>query len=155
MSQRWLLHLTQSSVFLSNANITTVLQDYNWASQVAQWLTIFLQCSRWILSLGQEDPLEKEMATHSSILPWKMPWTEKPGGSCPWSHTVRNNRAHTHTDTHTHTLNFMLDSYVPILNLSVQWNKHHAHWKMSNPRFWHAGDQNQDSHQANNWFMNK
>ena len=30
--------------------------------------------------LGQEDPLEKEMATHSSILAWKIPWTEDPGG---------------------------------------------------------------------------
>ena len=29
--------------------------------------------------LGLEDPLEKEMATHSSILPWKIPWTEEPG----------------------------------------------------------------------------
>ena len=34
----------------------------------------------WVPSLGQEDPLEKEMATHSSILAWKIPWTEKPGG---------------------------------------------------------------------------
>ena len=33
-----------------------------------------------VLSLGQEDPLEKEMATHSSILPWEIPWTEEPGG---------------------------------------------------------------------------
>ena len=32
------------------------------------------------LSLRQEDPLEKEMATHSSILAWKIPWTEEPGG---------------------------------------------------------------------------
>ena len=31
-------------------------------------------------SLGQEDALEKEMATHSSILPWELPWTEEPGG---------------------------------------------------------------------------
>ena len=31
------------------------------------------------LILGQEDPLEKEMATHSSILAWKVPWTEEPG----------------------------------------------------------------------------
>ena len=31
-------------------------------------------------SLGQEDSLEKEMATHSSIFPWKIPWTEEPGG---------------------------------------------------------------------------
>ena len=34
----------------------------------------------WVQSLYQEDPLEKEMATHSSILAWKIPWTEKPGG---------------------------------------------------------------------------
>jgi len=33
----------------------------------------------WVRSLGQEDPLEKEMATHSSSLAWKIPWTEKPG----------------------------------------------------------------------------
>ena len=33
----------------------------------------------WVPSLGQEDPLEKEMATHSSILAWEIPWTEKPG----------------------------------------------------------------------------
>ena len=33
-----------------------------------------------VLSLGQEDPLEKEMATHSSVLTWKIPWTEKTGG---------------------------------------------------------------------------
>ena len=33
-----------------------------------------------VQSLGQEDPLEKEMATHSSILAWRIPWTEKPGG---------------------------------------------------------------------------
>ena len=33
----------------------------------------------WVRSLGWEDPLEKEMATHSSILAWKIPWTEKPG----------------------------------------------------------------------------
>ena len=32
-----------------------------------------------VLSLGQEDPLEKEMATHSSILAWEIPWTEEPG----------------------------------------------------------------------------
>ena len=33
-----------------------------------------------VQSLGQEDPLEKEMATHSSILAWEIPWTEEPGG---------------------------------------------------------------------------
>ena len=34
----------------------------------------------WVPSLGQEDPLEKEMATHSSIFAWGIPWTEEPGG---------------------------------------------------------------------------
>ena len=34
----------------------------------------------WVPSLGLEDPLEKEMATHSSILAWGIPWTEEPGG---------------------------------------------------------------------------
>ena len=34
----------------------------------------------WVQSLGQEDLLEKEMATHSSILAWKIPWTEQPSG---------------------------------------------------------------------------
>ena len=33
-----------------------------------------------VRSLGQEDPLEKEMATHSRILAWRIPWTEEPGG---------------------------------------------------------------------------
>ena len=34
----------------------------------------------WVRSLGRGDPLEKEMATHSSILAWRIPWMEKPGG---------------------------------------------------------------------------
>ena len=34
----------------------------------------------WVRSLGGEDPLEKEMATHSTILAWKIPWMEEPGG---------------------------------------------------------------------------
>ena len=37
----------------------------------------------WVPSLGSEDPLDKEMATHSSILAWRIPWTEEPGGLQP------------------------------------------------------------------------
>ena len=33
----------------------------------------------WVQSLGREDPLEKEMATHSGLLAWRIPWTEEPG----------------------------------------------------------------------------
>ena len=39
-----------------------------------------------VQSLGWEDPLEKEMATHSSILVWRIPWTEELGGYSPWGH---------------------------------------------------------------------
>ena len=51
------------------------------ASLVAQRLK-YLPTVRetWVQSLGREDPLEKEMATHSSILAWRIPWTEEPGG---------------------------------------------------------------------------
>ena len=43
--------------------------------------SICLQCGRtWVRSLGWEDPLEKETATHSSVLAWRIPWTEEPGG---------------------------------------------------------------------------
>ena len=38
----------------------------------------------WVRSLAWEDILEEEMATHSSILAWKIPWTEEPGGYSPW-----------------------------------------------------------------------
>ena len=41
----------------------------------------------WIQSLGQEDLLEKEMATDSSILSWRIPWTEEPGG-LQWNGTT-------------------------------------------------------------------
>ena len=54
-----------------------------WASQVAQWeitcLPIQETLEMQVLSLGLEDPLEEEMATHSSIVAWKIPWTEEPG----------------------------------------------------------------------------
>ena len=39
----------------------------------------------WVLSLDQEDPLEKEMATHSRILTWRIPWTEEPGSRKSWT----------------------------------------------------------------------
>ena len=43
----------------------------------------------WVRFLGQEDPLEKEMATHSSILAWRIPWMEEPGGlHSMWSQRV-------------------------------------------------------------------
>ena len=53
----------------------------NYAFLVAQRLKhLPLIRETWVQSLGQEDPLEKEMATHSGILTWRIPWTEEPGG---------------------------------------------------------------------------
>ena len=46
----------------------------------------------WIRSLGWEDPLEKEMATHSSILAWRIPWTEEPGGPSSTRVTQRGHK---------------------------------------------------------------
>ena len=40
----------------------------------------------WVRFLGWKDPVEKEMATHSSILAWKISWTEGPGSYSPWGH---------------------------------------------------------------------
>ena len=55
-----------------------------WASQVAQWYRIYLPLQETqetqVRSLGWEDPLEEEMATHSCILAWRIPWTKEPGG---------------------------------------------------------------------------
>ena len=60
---------------------TTTFYDNVRASLVAQRLKR-LPAMRvtWVRSLGWEDPLEKKMATHSSALAWKIPWTEEPGG---------------------------------------------------------------------------
>ena len=51
------------------------------ASLVAQTVkSLPAMWKTWVQSLGQEDPVEKEMATHSSILAWEIPWMKKPGG---------------------------------------------------------------------------
>ena len=55
--------------------------DWIRASLVAQRLKrLPAMQETWVQSLGQEDPLEKKMATHSSTLAWRIPWTEEPGG---------------------------------------------------------------------------
>ena len=52
-----------------------------WASLAAQRLKCLpAMWETWVWSLGQDDPLEKEMATHSSTLAWRIPWTEELGG---------------------------------------------------------------------------
>ena len=54
--------------------------QYSWASLVVQLVkNPPAMQETWVRSLGWKDPLREEMATHSSILAWKIPWTEKPG----------------------------------------------------------------------------
>ena len=68
----------------------------------------------WVRFLGGEDPLEKGMATHSSILAWRIPWTEEPGGlQSRGAQTVRHNRAtNTYIHTYTHTQASLVDQLV-------------------------------------------
>ena len=55
-----------------------------WATLMAQWVRNLLTMQEtqetWVQTLGWKDYLEKEMETHSSILAWRIPWTEEPGG---------------------------------------------------------------------------
>ena len=63
---------------LCRALIVSVI--FIWASLVAQMVkNLPAMQEPGVQSPGQEDPLEKEMATHSSIIAWRMPWTEEPG----------------------------------------------------------------------------
>ena len=62
-------------------DILILLLNLNKASMVAQRVKhLPAMWETWVRSLGWEDTLEKEMATHSGTLAWKMPWTEEPGG---------------------------------------------------------------------------
>ena len=62
----------------------------------------------WVRSLGWEDPLEKGMATHSSILAWRIPWTEEPGGlQSMGSHRVGHNWSNL-PHMHTHVIRLII-----------------------------------------------
>ena len=54
----------------------------------------------WVRSLGQEDPLEKEMATYSSILAWRIPWTEELGGLESMGHKESDTTERLHVHFH-------------------------------------------------------
>ena len=57
--------------------MTEILEAASLVAQMAKSLVVMQET--WVQSLGLEDPLEKKMATHSSTLAWKTPWTEEPG----------------------------------------------------------------------------
>ena len=68
----------------------------------------------WVQSLGQEDPLEQDMANYSSILAWKIPWTEEPG----WLQSMESQRVRhdpvTNTITTTTLLSVCICVYMPV-----------------------------------------
>ena len=72
----WLFFFPRCSFYFPLLALTLLIE----ASQVAQLLSIHRLMQETLeRSLGQDDPVEKEMATHFSILAWKIPWTEEPG----------------------------------------------------------------------------
>ena len=60
------------------------MTELNYSSDGKKNLSLMQET--WVRSLGQKEPPEKEMATLSRILAWKIPWTEEPGGYSPWGY---------------------------------------------------------------------
>ena len=76
-------------IFPQDTNLILLTQrSVEWASDSPMWASLIAQLvnhlptmqETWVRFLGQEDPMEKEMATHSSVLAWRSPWTEESGG---------------------------------------------------------------------------
>ena len=81
----------------------------------------------WVWSLVWEDPLEEGLATSFTIIAWKIPWTEEPGGlQCTELQRVRHDstRARTHTHTHTHTQTVDRDGSLGALRGPTGWKSH-------------------------------
>ena len=70
----------QSCMVLPHCVISEVLDGISYCMVAQRLKHLPAMWETWVWSLGREDPLEKEMATHSSILAWRIPWTEEPGG---------------------------------------------------------------------------
>ena len=87
---------------------------------MAQWVKNLPAIQETLVgSLSWEDPLEKEVATHSSILAWRIPWTEEPGGLQPkGSQIVRHDWAtkHKHKNSSTYSLVLLNDNSTYIYN---------------------------------------
>ena len=82
-TESWTPLSTDAQGTYDNATLpvcATISFPCQWTSLVAQTVKrLPTMRETWVQSLGQEDLLEKEMATHSSTLAWKIPWTEEPG----------------------------------------------------------------------------
>ena len=72
--------MPNSTTKLFRLQSTILFCPFNWSTRLPRWFSGSKSACQWVQSLGQEDPLEKEMATHSSNLPWEIPWTQDPRG---------------------------------------------------------------------------
>ena len=76
---------------VSSEGIFVIYLPFSWASLVAQMVkNLSAMQETQVPSLGQADPLEKEMATYSNILAWRTPWTEAPGLKSMVSQRIRH-----------------------------------------------------------------
>ena len=84
---------------LVNAGTSEKMKSSDYLTKVAQMVkNLPAMCETWVQSLGWEDPLEEGMATHSSILAWRIPWTEEPCGvQSTGSQTVTHDCATKHS----------------------------------------------------------
>ena len=100
---KWIIQCFGDCKVLWNRNCTRMGSIQT--SLVAQMANNLPEMQKtWVQSLGQKDPLEKRMATHPSILAWRIPWTEEPGVTQSMeSQRVRHywaTNTHKHTQTH-------------------------------------------------------
>ena len=73
-------HFLLQGIFLTQGSNLHLLRLQHWQELVTQLIESSCNVETSVQSLGWEDPLEKGMATHSSIPAWRTPWTEEPGG---------------------------------------------------------------------------
>ena len=109
----WHLHYTYGTRSSPRNSILSADNGWDWASLVAQTVkNPPAMQETWVLSQGREDPQQDEMATHSNILAWRIPWTEAWRATVHGVTGVRHDRA-----THTHRLG------ITVQESSGVWNK--------------------------------
>ena len=109
-----------------------------YVAQLVKNLPAMRETQVW--SLGWEDPLEKGMATHSSLPAWRIQWTEEPGGlqSMGFQRIIQDwtTNTHTHTHTHTHIIKLLPHSLSQmVMCVRVEKVKDLLSWQMSNIQY--------------------
>ena len=115
-----------SSIIASIIFLKLIALVHTWVSLLSQILKNLLAMQEtWVWSLGQEDSLEKGIATHSNILAWEIPWTEKHGRlyslwGCKESDTTDWLSTHTHLETILYfTFSFLTCNWSSVLKASA------------------------------------